>query len=345
MIVIGIPLTIINLLFLTFKKNKSIYYDLPVYFFLLYYLAVVAVASIFFNLKQQNLIDGFANILYFITLFVVFKNINIRSKGFQRVNYICLFLMFLSVALLVSEGVFILAIEGVGLTSDQASYQLIAVIFLFCSIIYLVHENKNYKRFVFIAFSIVFLFFNGARSEFLAFIFVIPVLEFIRSNNRKTVLLSALLGITALFIAIVYAKSYFAESNNRIIDLLINVNSTSSGAARKLIFMHGWDVLSSSPLWGGINKYESGRYIHNWLSVWLDLGVLGFLFFNFLFLLPFLYSFYYILIKNNKDSLLLVLACFSFMSFVLLIFAKAFFYLLVPASMGVFSNYLSNKND
>ena len=320
--------------------KQSIIFDFLFFIYLIYYIAVNFVTI---NDDFSLYIRHLGTILYHLTVFLVFRGINIDSKPFYNFNAIFIVRICMTILVLTKESVFLLPVEGAGLQHDRASYQFIALVYLICSVIFLSGDYKWAARFVFYVASIAALYFNGARSEFIVFILIIVLAEFIKSDKRLRTMTVGLISIS-IFVALMFLYKDSLNSSNRIVDLLINTTQNESSRLRAILSENAIETIHNNPVFGGFASYEKGHYAHNILSVWVDLGAFGFILYCTMLAIPFFYVSYLIIIKKRRTKMLFIITCFIYASIFLLIFAKAFYYLLVPASFGLFSNYLSRFN-
>jgi hypothetical protein len=311
--------------------------------FLTYYLIVFAVNYWGRGLPTSNAINHLANLIYFTLIFNIFRGMDLRAKFFSSVNSFLLYGWQLIVMLNMSEGRFILPIENADLSGGHVSYQFLGLVYMIITAVYLINQESLAKRYMVILFSIVFLFVNGARSELFGFFVLFSVLEFLRSEKKRLFTFNLfLVGLTAILgLAIYWDK--LINVNNRVIELLINRGGSSSSLARLERLEQGIVVIDRNVLFGGMSAYPSNEYIHNILSVWQDTGIIGFVLFLSIVILPVIFSLNSTIKGNERgnDSLVISLGLTCIL---LLLVSKAYFYLLVPAYIGIFCNNLCNHN-
>jgi O-antigen ligase len=184
------------------------------------------------------------------------------------------------------------------------------------------------------------LFLNGARSEFSAVLFLVPILELYYTKNK-------LYSIFPLFFLLILF-GVNAESivgmlpDNRTLQLL-DLSHSSSGVARQRLASAAWRTISENPIFGDFASYPDGDYAHNILCAWVDFGLFGFVFFAALLVWPAFQLFadgYFLKLKYSD----FVLAC-SFVCITILwvLTAKNIPDMSVGAALGAFAKYRYRK--
>lgn len=178
------------------------------------------------------------------------------------------------------------------------------------------------------------LYLNGARSEFAGFVFFITIFE-VCKFKYKTVGLS-LVALALLLVVSLFAFDAVEVKSNRVANLA-NLQEDNSSNVRNELSREGFEKILDSPLLGDYGNYEQGFYIHNVTSVWLDLGLLGFVYFMLLLLVPMARLFVQIFLKRKGSNLSCMVFSLLVSSFLLLVFGKYFTYLVAPAALGLYS--------
>ena len=340
-VAIIMPLLIYYLVFTVPKIRQSTIYD-GLFFMFIIYFSVILIAN-YNGGSSQHFINRMATLVYLITTFLVFRGINIESEKFYKLNAYFFIFMSLVVILLSKDGVFLLVVEGAGFTDNKASYQFIAVIYVLSFSIFLSRERVWYLRYVFYLLALTVLFINGARSEFIGLIVIIWLYEIIKSRNLLWAITVS--GLSSALVLGVLTTLYFFKdllaSSNRTVELLTNTTQNASGLSRGNLTNNALNSIYENPFMGMFGNYEAGNYAHNILSVWVDFGIIGFLMYCALLLIPLFFVTYLIAIKKKKSAILTLLMCLIYISVLLVIFAKSISYIIPPAAFGLFSNYLS----
>lgn len=322
---------------MAYKLGKSQKINLASIFFLLVFFYFFTVLIFYFSLAtfpDGVLSDSISFFIYFFTLIVVFKNASLVGNKVQILNYFVLLAFGLSVLLNIKNGIFVF--------SDKKfviSYQLLAIAYVSIFLVTLMSKPVFSVRLVVYIFSIVVLFFNGARSEFIFILVFITIFEMMNISSFFWKLSISILLTFSFLSAFIFIKANadsLALGHNRIIDLMLNGFSSSSGASRKKLMVDGLEVIANKPLIGDATSYERGEYIHNILSAWVDFGAVGFL----LYCIMLLYPLALMLLNFEKrfGNCQLFNICFSLgvSIIVLLIFSKNHQYLLIPFYLAMY---------
>lgn len=184
------------------------------------------------------------------------------------------------------------------------------------------------------------LYLNGARSEFAGFLIFSTLFEFFRSHNRSLGLLSICAFSTIIILTIAF--ELVEIPSNRVTNLL-NLESDNSSNIRDEISREGLLKIMDNPFIGSYGSYEKGYYIHNILSSWQDLGIIGFLLFLATIFTPIaILTIKVMRRRNNNRADCMILAMLS-SCLILLIFGKYFTYLVAPACLGLYSAIRRNR--
>lgn len=216
-----------------------------------------------------------------------------------------LFSMFLSSIIAISENLELININGTNWTWSAFLKYTDHNVFLASSIIlsvYLLFKvdiQKRYKNTVlfFVPFYLISIFTEGGKSgQIVLIILLILLFFFFFKNNITRLIVSIIVLIFGLFV--VYNTSEIVEKRFNYELRNFTENKTSS---RSLLFNHSIDLIKENPIigygagsftdkFGEINEETKKvvRYQHktphnNYLYVWLELGILGFLLFFFIF--------------------------------------------------------------
>ena len=288
------------------------------------------------NYMDENIKDSFSGLIYFSAVYFIFRVVNFN--GLSKVYFLSFFLLFflISVVFLISSGVVVLTISQAD--NYAASYQYIAIFFILISLPAAAYNNNFFVRVLIYIFSISFLFLNGARTEFVYYLISIFILELFlvrKASGFFWLIFLMLSSFVTLYLSINYVTVF---QDNRVVDLIVNLNNTSSGQARARLSEQGTIFIEENILFGGFYGYKKGEYIHNILSVWVDLGVSGFLLYFFLILSGCFHivSFFKRSFLYKSDYALTVAMLIP--SILFLIFSKSYGYILFSASLGMISS-------
>jgi hypothetical protein len=257
----------------------TVYYAI----FLAYFLSVIACNTIA-GASRTIVINQLLCILFMINTFIMFSVIDFSSMMF-RITALGSLIAMSSIAFAYSmNGVFYLGALGVAKDTDSlATYQGFARSYLVTFLPVVAFTRSLILRLLLYGFAVATLFVNTARSEFVALVFAIPIIEFYFSRKK----LIFLLVVSLLFIWLNLYMDMLAAAlpDNRILELLDLSHSTSANK-RHHLSVHAMQTIAAHPLLGDYASYAPGYYSHNILSAWVDLGLFGFLYLTAILIVP-----------------------------------------------------------
>lgn len=276
-------------------------------------------------------------ILFITNLFLIFRLTDF-SRGDAR------FLLLASLAGMSAivfsysvDGSFYLAPLGTAKNPESlATYQGFSRSYLFTYVAVIAFCRGRMLRIVLYCVAAPTLFVNTARSEFVAMLFTIPIIEIYYA--RRKVILTVMLA--ALFLTIYLNLDYLLSilPSNRILELL-DLSQSTSANKRQQLSMYAVNTIAQFPIFGDYASYNPGFYAHNVLSAWVDTGVFGFAFVIALVALPLLQM----LIKGYflpRPSPVLILGfTLAAITLLLLITSHYFTDMLIGATLGTYSKY------
>lgn len=297
------------------------------------YFATVAAFHAFVIGNSEFLAWHFGSIIQCATVYLIFKGMTQHSNTSRNILWLSVAGMTACIFYLMEGGVF--SIRDIAVDKENiSSYQGFALAYLLSSIIAI--ANTKGRAFRIMAYPVLAyaLYVNGARSEFAAFLIFIVLFEVCKSNIKVLSVLAAMSAIAAVS-ALLYTGAINLPENR--VTRLLNLSEDNSAVVRNQISEAGFSKILESPLLGSYGNYEQGYYIHNILSVWLDLGLLGFIYFFSLIFFPMLFIGVKVMTggKSNTDNAFMFSSMFA--CFALLVFGKYFTYLMLPAVLGYYS--------
>ncbi|WP_146146925.1 O-antigen ligase [Pseudomonas sp. BBP2017] len=282
-------------------------------------------------------------IVNLLACYLIFRNIDFTRTYMKKTLIICILAMSAIIISLSSGGRFY--IKLISSTPDiVASYQTFAVAYL-CPAVVLISQVKRLKYRA-LAFSIclVCLYINSSRSEFVMLGIFYVAFEMCRSRYR---LISPLLSILFGVIAIAGLLYLDPDSSSNRIANLVNLSEDNSSRVRNELAQDGISKIIENPIFGDYGNYEKGHYIHNILSGWQELGLLGFAFYCAMLLIPLVHISARVFIAGDRSRQAAL--CFSMLSstIILLIFGKYFTYQLIAVALGIYASvnksYLTDR--
>ncbi|MBL1420838.1 MAG: hypothetical protein COC24_010045 [Alphaproteobacteria bacterium] len=328
------------LAFIYLRNFKTNIIDTVFIVFVLYSAVLVFFTAATSIMSQEELYFHISTILYSCVYFMLFKEIDYKSKIFNSMILISILAMIIIVLSSIVNGTLSLSTNLKYGASEEGltNYQSLAVSFILCAAIYLNSDAKMIYKICISIICIVTLHFIGARSEFFAFIIILFSTGYLDSDSKIKYLLILLIMsiISILTILLLFQVEQFDLGHNRIVDLIMNGSQATSNLSRDVILDEGIEIIQQSIWFGDMNGYSEGRYIHNILSAWQDYGIIGFLIF--LFLIGISLKLAVSLVLNSqkqnaqKPNLALSLLLYSVF---LLLFSKTYGYLPFYASLGL----------
>lgn len=185
------------------------------------------------------------------------------------------------------NAVLVFDVAGLGLEPEiverLANYQGFAFAYMIVAIYCVAYTRNSFL--LSIIYSVVFLclFVIGSRADLVAFCIVFVLHQFCRQKKPMIFVAAILVGMVVAFLFYSSKDLVFSIlpqdlTNNRIF-FFLDSSVDQSVVERRVIFLARMNSLFQSPFAGAFGSYNVGEYIHNILSVWVDLGFLGFLFF------------------------------------------------------------------
>jgi len=276
-------------------------------------------------------------IMFMINTFIIFSVIDFSSLIFRMCAVASLAAM-TSIAFSYSvNGVFYLGALGIAKEADSlATYQGFARSYLVTFLPVIAFTRHLFLRLSLYAIATATLFVNTARSEFVALIFIIPIIEFYFSRHKLLFTLAAILIFVLLKLYMDQLTA--ALPDNRILELLDLSHSTSANK-RQHLSDHAMHTIAAHPLLGDYASYAPGYYSHNILSAWVDLGLFGFLYLIAILVLPAFPMFLreYFASRRNGNF---ILGFSAMCSTVLLLLTSHYFTdMLIGATLGAYAQY------
>ncbi|MEO9347259.1 O-antigen ligase family protein [Acinetobacter radioresistens] len=322
------------------------YYGLLVFIFYIY---VIGFSSIYLFTSSINLISPYThfilNLLYGFILFYLGLNLKFDEKlkfflqSFFIISCILLFLYF------IQTGNFMLNtaknaaefLEG----EEAASYQTFGRTGFLCLSLLIFLLNSFYRILLVQIGGIFILFFLGARSETLAFIFISSLFLFLKTQFKLERIL-LLLSLFLLFLIFIISNTDLLYETR--FGQLLDFSTSTSWQARQEFYNYGLEVIRNNPFLGEFGssyiKYNDiGANPHHIIAAWSNFGILGFVLFILCCLIPVLSSFYYIIFRERRDLGLYFTAIFGLCCVFLLFSSKSIFWIIPPFYWGIYLGY------
>lgn len=316
----------------------------PDYLALLYlsYFTVVFMWNMALGKDIAVVYSHVASMVQFVVIFLIFRMLKLEVRSFSVLNALAWLLITLGIMYFSANGVFNYRRDPSSVNLDYiVSYGLLGLIYLSLSVVTLMYVKNMPLRLCIYFLSLIALFLNGSRSDLVALLLVAVVIESVNSSASVKIVFAVVFSLV-MSLAVSLGMAFAPQSR---IFLMFSSSGDGSMSERDIFLAQGLEAINRSPFWGDYASYEPGSYAHNILSAWVDLGVVGFvllLVVIFLCLAEVLHKVFWLKIKS---SYLVLALCFFVVSAVLMLFVKNFTYLLLPAALGIYSNYLVRRGD
>ncbi len=301
-----------------------------------YFAAVVAIQASA-GANPTIVVNHVLGILFIMNMFFIFRLTDFSRIDAWSAALATLFGMSAIVFAYSLDGAFYLAPLGAAKHPESlATYQGFSRSYLLTFAVIVAFTRARTLRVVLYCIGAPTLFVNTARSEFVAMLFMMPIVELYYSRNKF--LLASLMA--AMFITLcLYLHDILALlPSNRILELF-DLSQSTSANKRHHLSVYAFNTIAHFPAFGDYASYNPGFYAHNLLSAWVDTGLFGFLFLLALMVLPatqMLLRGYFLPQQSGNLILAFSMVC---MTLLLLVSAHYFTDMMIGATLGSFSRY------
>lgn len=330
--------SIVSLPFLLFIKDdiKGIVLGKPAIFFYFFLSIFSAVLVLNYNADNIDLIKGhISNIIVLITLYLLASKIDFSNEFFKKASLIAFILS--SLFILYNRNFITNFWDFIDVSLN---YQGIGMCYFVLSLPIFMQDNKILRNICFVV-CLVCLNIIGARTEMVSFLFIIIIFEiFSRPRKMRVFLLLALMILFVIFM-LVGKDLLDLIGLNKMSAVLFNLEKDESWIERNEFLTEGIRTIKSNFILGKYGSYEEGKYIHNILSAWVDLGFVGFS----ALLLSLVLSVteaLRILYKEQPDKKDVLFLGFALTIFIIAVFSKQYTYPLIGFCLGMYNRF-SNK--
>lgn len=271
-----------------------------------------------------------------LCLYLIARLVDLDDRVFQRAVRMAFAMMIAIVLTNLSNGSF--ALEATEVPIDDrvslATYQDFALIYLVTVLFFAVTCPSTVRRALLYIASTATLFLVGARTEFVALLVAVLLVEWCFARRRAAVLV--IYALFALSLAVVLQVIVELSPENRVVDLVVRRADDYSVQERIGMMTSALQTIADHPLSGNFASYRPGEYAHNLLSAWVDLGFVGFLSLCVLLALPLIDLSLQFRLRAREPSYVFTLTAL-FVSVLLLLSAKFFAYGLTPLALGLYA--------
>lgn len=274
-----------------------------------------------------------------VVVFIIFRLLDVRAVSLQRKAMVCLLLMSTIVFTFSQDGMFYLGALGLARDPESvATYQGFSRSYLVVYLVVSVRLQSRSARLVLYLLAGATLYVNGARSEFVAMLSSIPLIEVYRARQRARMLGLLCAIALAVKLALVYGTQYLPE--NRTLELL-DLSQSTSAVLRHQLTVQALETIANYPLQGSYASYAPGSYAHNVLSAWVDLGLFGFLALVALLLWPLQRLLVQCFLRRDMGQDVELPLCLCCTTVLLLLGSHHYHDMLIAATLGSYALYNS----
>jgi hypothetical protein len=310
--------------------------DVQFGFFLAYFLVIVLINAAFGAdtiIVQTHVLS----ILYFINIYLVFKNIDFSNRKTAMLMLVSLLIMSATIFVFSTDGSFQPGQLGDPTNPESvATYQGFARSYVLTFVAVICFVRLFVARLALYCMAVAALFLNGSRSELVVVLFLLPLIELYRAKNWLHVLCILVLGV-ALFS--INPQTLMDNAPDSRVWELFDLSHSDSANARHDLTRHALSTIANHPLLGDYASYPAGGYSHNILSAWVDLGFFGFAYLLLMLALTTFRLFVRGWLGRTRSGQCLLAWNLICMSLFLLMTAKTFDDMLAGAAMGAYANY------
>lgn len=311
------------------------------FLFLAYFGAVVG-----FNLAWRAdltiAVPHLGILIQFAAIYLAIRLVDPTSPLFRWAALLSFFVLTATVFTFSAGGAFTVVAGALEGTEEKlADYQGYAFVYVVLVLFLAATLRSANARLAVYALAVPALFLIGARAEFAAFLLVPPIFEFCLGRRKALFWIAGAGILSTVLLLLVAGADLFPGS--RVLALMASTPDESV-MERARLTREAWRSLGDSPLLGAYASYPPGEYAHNLLSVWVDLGVVGFLFFVLLLLLPAIDLVLGLRTRAAEPDHVLALAVFA-VSAVLFVLAKNFTYQMFPIALALYARYAARRRE
>ncbi|MGZ8318388.1 MAG: hypothetical protein ACXWVD_04730 [Telluria sp.] len=331
-----LPLVLLYIRQIRRDPHRLVRSELAFLIFLAYFAIVVAVHGA--NGANPAIVTAhILGIMYLANTLIMAKMIDFGTTEFRIPAIMCLLGMSAIVMANSVEGTF--RMDELGAAKDPASlatYQGFARSYLVTFLPVIAFTRSLPLRALLYASGGVTLFLNTARTEFVALLFAIPIIEFYFSRHKFMFVL--VLASLAALISMNFHLILDQLPPNRILELA-DLAHSSSALARQRLTEQAIKTISNYPIFGDYASYAPGYYAHNILSAWVDLGIFGFVFLLAILIVPATSMMFNGLLPRRVNGAFLLAFTFACVAILLVVKSHYFMDMLIGATVGAYSAY------
>jgi len=339
----------LTIFYLKIKLRQLFLTRVEILFYLLL-LVMFYTALIHFSLDSQKhystaiVKQTITALLFLLVCYFIGRYIRLDSKKTKLFLLMVLFSMGIIVITNTTQGMFYLRMSSI-YSEYVSTYQGFARSIVVMAIVLICITKSKKVEFILYLFSLVILFLNGARTEFYCFLVSYFVYHFTLKigNLWKEIKYVFSLFFLVLLIVIFSHHLYNYIPNNRVINLAINPFEQTSFQLRQYQINEGLETIAENPLMGDYGSYAltmgPGNAMHNFLSVWVDLGIIGLLIYIIMFLVIAFQLYKYAKLKLVENTEYRLAVFFFIFCLLAVITGKGYSYMLIGLVVGFYAQF------
>jgi O-antigen ligase len=224
-----------------------------------------------------------ATALQLISYYLCIRQITYKDKRSKTVFIFAFFIAIITIFLFKDSVVLSYGNEQLDsiFYRDYQGYALCLVVITFSL---LSTTNKVSTRISVYILALAALFINGARSEVIAVIPAFALNEILVSKQKSLGFIGIVLALSIAAVILPYLQN--VGEAGRIFQLVSDYQGDASFNERIWTNQNAIQTIQEHPITGKYASYPDGLYAHSVLSVWVDLGLLGFFVYACLILAP-----------------------------------------------------------
>lgn len=324
--------------FIATRKLKKFFFETDLYFLLFAaYYAMVLITNFAVGTNAALVQKYVGSLVFCVDVYIIFRMMDLSDRFFVVASVSCLLIMSAITIYFSIDGFFYLKnLDEASNPESMATYQGFARSYIYTFLIVVSIANSVSVRLLLYVLATVALFLNGARSEFSAVLFAIPLIELYHAKNK-------LYSVTLAFFLAIWIRANFDAilrvlPESRILQLF-DMSHSSSNAAREQLSLDAWRTIIQNPVFGDFGSYADGHYAHNILCAWVDFGMIGFAFLAVMLVWPAVRLFSHGFFVRRKSGDFVLAFSFSCIGILWAVTAKAVPDMSIGAALGAFAKY------
>jgi hypothetical protein len=325
----SLPLLNLSFIYLIIIISFPFIISLPIYrieIFYLEYFSSVVITSFLFYMSGFYILDF------------------LNKKKFRSIFFYS-WVLFTIVVLFNTNFDFKYLNSGIDVDVSNPNHVTMSDAYAILSIIVIPFSRKIINKLILFGISSITLYFLMSRASLYTFIFF-NFLVFVITDKR--IFWAAILILISSFFFMNWEQLLRLNSDNRMLRL-ITFGNDSSQNSRKIIFMSGLNAIYENWIFGQymgdvIARKNTGTYIHNFLSIWRQFGIIPFIFISINIIYIYL-KFYLHILKNkdwnNEEQFVFILSAYCL---VLFLFARSFVFSEIWIIFSLLPTYFFKKN-